>query len=76
MIFLGREIHEQRDYSEKVAERIDEEIAGFIKQGEAKAQAIINGHKEQLEKIVSTLLEKETIEKDEFEAVMGPKPLV
>jgi cell division protease FtsH len=76
MIFLGREIHEQRDYSEKVAERIDEEIAGFIKQGEAKAQAIIDGHKEQLEKIVATLLEKETIEKDEFEAVMGPKPLV
>jgi len=74
MIFLGREIHEQRDYSEKVAERIDEEIAGFIKQGEAKAQNIIDNHKEQLEKIVSTLLEKETIEKDEFEAVMGPKP--
>ncbi len=76
MIFLGREIHEQRDYSEKVAERIDEEIAGFIKQGETKAQAIIDGHREQLEKIVSTLLEKETIEKDEFEAVMGPKPSV
>jgi cell division protease FtsH len=74
MIFLGREIHEQRDYSEKVAERIDEEIAGFIKQGEAKAQAIIDSHKEQLEKIVATLLEKETIEKDEFEAIMGPKP--
>ncbi len=75
MIFLGREIHEQRDYSEKVAERIDEEIAGFIKQGEAKAQAIIDSRKEQLEKIVATLLENETIEKDQFEAIMGPKPL-
>ncbi len=74
MIFLGREIHEQRDYSEKVAERIDEEIAGFIKQGGEKAQTIIDSHKEQLEKIVATLLEKETIEKDEFEKIMGPKP--
>jgi cell division protease FtsH len=75
MIFLGREIHEQRDYSEKVAERIDEEITGFIKQGEAKAQAIIDSKTEQLEKIVATLLEKETIEKDEFDRIMGPKPL-
>jgi len=74
MIFLGREIHEQRDYSEKVAERIDEEIAGFIKQGEVKAQSIIDNRKVQLEKIVATLLEKETIEKDQFEAIMGPKP--
>jgi len=74
MIFLGREIHEQRDYSEKVAEKIDEEIAGFIKQGEAKAQAIINEQKKYLENIVTTLLEKETIEKDEFEKIVGPKP--
>jgi len=75
MIFLGREIHEQRDYSEKIAERIDEEITGFMQQGEAKAQAIINSKKEQLELIVATLLEKETIEKDEFDRIMGPKPL-
>jgi cell division protease FtsH len=74
MIFLGREIHEQRDYSEKVAEKIDEEIAGFIKQGEAKAQLIIDEQRKYLEKIVATLLEKETIEKDEFEKIVGPKP--
>ncbi len=75
MIFLGREIHEQRDYSEKAAEKIDEEISSFIRQGEEKAQEIIDTHKENLEKIVSLLLEKETIEKDEFEEIMGPKPL-
>lgn len=74
MIFLGREIHEQRDYSEKVAEKIDEEIAGFMKQGEAKALEIINTRKEELEKIVTELLQKETIEKDEFEILVGPKP--
>jgi cell division protease FtsH len=74
MIFLGREIHEQRDYSEKIAERIDEEISSFIQQGEAKAAAIISAQKGQLEKIVAVLLEKETIEKVEFESIVGPKP--
>ena len=76
MIFLGREIHEQRDYSEKVAEKIDEEISSFIKQGEEKAQVIINEKRDYLEKIVAVLLEKETIEKDEFEKLVGPKPQV
>lgn len=74
MIFLGREIHEQRDYSEKVAEKIDEEITGFIKQGETKAADIITEHKADLEKIVAVLLEKETLEKSEFENIVGPKP--
>ncbi len=74
MIFLGREIHEQRDYSEKIAERIDEEISGFIRQGEAKAAEIISKNKAELEKIVAVLLEKETIEKEAFEEIVGPKP--
>ncbi len=74
MIFLGREIHEQRDYSEKVAEKIDEEIANFIKAGEEEAKTIIVEHRTQLESIVAALLEKETIEKTEFENLVGPKP--
>jgi cell division protease FtsH len=75
MIFLGREIHEQRDYSEKVAEKIDEEISGFIKQGFEKAENIIRNNKKELEAIVVALLEKETLEKDEFDKIVGPKPL-
>lgn len=74
MIFLGREIHEQRDYSEKIAEKIDEEIADFIRQGSDRAQSIIMSHKGELEKIVNALLDKETLEKEEFEALVGPKP--
>ena len=73
MIFLGREIHEQRDYSEKIAELIDEEIAEFIKEGEKRAEEIINTRKEELEKIVKALLEKETIEKEEFEKIVNNK---
>jgi cell division protease FtsH len=70
MIFLGREIHEQRDYSENTAEKIDNEILGFIKQGEDSARDIILKHKANLEKIVDELMEKETVEKERFEELM------
>jgi len=70
MIFLGREIHEQRDYSEKVAEKIDEEISAFIQRSSEKAKNIIVNKKDKLEKIVKELLEKETLEREEFEKIM------
>ncbi len=76
MIFLGREIHEQRDYSEKIAEKIDEEIAELIKKGGEMAKNIIISKKAELEKVTLALLEKETIEKDEFELLVGKKPVL
>lgn len=73
MIFLGREIHEQRDYSEKVAELIDEEMSGFIELSRKKAEKILSEKNEYLEKIVEVLMEKETIEREEFEKIVGKK---
>lgn len=70
MIFLGREIHEQRDYSEKIAEEIDREISGFISQAYKQTEEIVEKQKEIIEKVVAVLLEKETIEKEEFEELM------
>ncbi|MFA5069708.1 MAG: ATP-dependent zinc metalloprotease FtsH [Patescibacteria group bacterium] len=70
LIFLGREIHEQRDYSEKVAEKIDLEISKFISAAYKRATDIIQGKKSALEKIVKVLLEKETLEREEFEAIL------
>ncbi|MBT4349862.1 ATP-dependent metallopeptidase FtsH/Yme1/Tma family protein [bacterium] len=67
MIFLGKDLHEQKDYSEKTAELIDQEINKYIAQAVTTAKKVITEHKEQVEKIVATLLEKETIEKEEFE---------
>ena len=72
MIFLGREIHEQRDYSEKIAEQIDHEIYSYISQASDKASAILKAQREKLEKVVAALLDKETLEKEEFEAIVGP----
>lgn len=70
MIFLGRELHEQRDYSEKIAEKIDEEIATMIKNAFDTAKSLITKHKAKLDQIVKVLLDKETIEKEEFEALI------
>ena len=73
MIFLGREIHEQRDYSEDTAKKIDVEISGLITRAYAKARDIIKKHRALMDKIVEKLLEHETLEKEEFEAIVGPK---
>ncbi|MBT4277675.1 ATP-dependent zinc metalloprotease FtsH [Candidatus Falkowbacteria bacterium] len=67
MIFLGREIHEQKDYSEKVAEEIDKEVADFIKNAQKTAEDILVKNKEKLKEIVTTLIKKETIEREEFD---------
>ena len=73
MIFLGREIHEQKDYSEKIAEKIDEEISRFIAKAAEVAKDIIISKDAELEKIVALLLKQETIEKVEFEKLLGKK---
>ncbi len=67
LVFLGRELSEKSDYSEKIAARIDEEVFAIIKTAEEKAIKILTKNKSLLNKITSVLIEKETIEKEEFE---------
>ncbi len=71
LIFLGREITEQRDYSEKVAEQIDKEILRLITDAKSTALSILERRKGELLRIVEYLLEKETIELEEFRALVG-----
>lgn len=71
LVFLGRELHEQRDYSEKTAEEIDKEIHRLTNEASKLAQKIIVSEKNSLEKIVNALMEKETLEADEFEALFN-----
>ena len=72
MIFLGREIHEEKDYSEKIAEEIDNEIARLLDDAAKLALKIIKEKREYLDKIASELISKETIEADEFEKIFQP----
>ncbi len=63
----------QNDYSEIMAEKIDKEIEGIIRGAEKKAAEIVARRKDLLVKIAKTLVEKETIEREEFEKIMGVK---
>ena len=69
LIFLGKEIHERRDYSEKVAHLIDQEVSKFIDNAFVTATKTIKKFRPYLEEIVKRLMEKETIEKEEFESI-------
>jgi len=70
MIFLGKEISEQRNYSEKVAEKIDKEVDMIIKEAQQQAVAILSKRKALLEKVAKRLVEKEIIEREEFEKLI------
>jgi cell division protease FtsH len=72
-VFLGKEISEQRNYSEEVAAKIDKEVARLIEISQKKAEIILNQKKSLLDKIAKTLIEKETIEKEEFEKLVSGK---
>ena len=71
MIFLGKEIHEERNYSEKTAEDIDKQVSKFIEDAYKIAEEILKEKKPILDKIFSVLLEKETIEQDEYNGIVG-----
>jgi len=69
MIFLGKEIHERRDYSEKTAEMIDKEVSHLIADASKTAKELIIKNRKVLDKIAAELLTKETLEKKEFAAL-------
>ena len=71
LIFLGKEIGEQRNYSEKIAAEIDAEITKLIKNAQATAKKILKEKKRFLVKVAKTLIKKETIEREEFERLVG-----
>ena len=75
LIFLGKEIHERRDYSEKTAEEIDKEIHRLTDEAAKLAEKIIKEKRNYLEKIVAVLKEKETIETEEFNALFAEEKL-
>ncbi len=72
LIFLGREISEQRDYSEAVAEEIDTEVRRLVGEAYQNAKQILMEHREKLDAVATRLLEVETISRDEFESIFPP----
>lgn len=67
LIFLGRELHEERNYSDKTAQELDAEISRLLEDAAKEALKVIRDRREYLDKIANTLIAKETIEAEEFE---------
>lgn len=72
MAFLGREAATERNYSEDVAKQIDEEVSAFIKHAYEATVKILSSRKKVLETIAKKLIEKETLEKEEFAELLKP----
>ncbi len=73
MIFLGREIATEKDYSEEVAGQIDKEVAKFIDSAYQTAKKNLSENRKKLEQIAKELIKKETIERQEFARLIKKK---
>ena len=69
MVFLGREISEQRDYSDNVAEQIDDEVRSLIENAYGTAMRILKENKAKLDHISNYLIENETIEEEDVPGI-------
>lgn len=74
LVFLGKEIGEQRDYSEAVAQEIDGEVRKIIHEAHERARDVLTRHREQLERVAQHLIEVETLDADEFVALFEGAP--
>ena len=74
MVFLGKEISEQRDYSDAIAQDIDEEVDTLIQKAYASSKKLLSEHAGELRKLAGLLIEKETLNEGEIHEIFGPRP--
>ena len=72
LIFLGREISEQRDYSEAIAEQIDQEVRKLVNEAYTTAVNMLKKYRDKLDSVANRLLEIETLTREEFEEIFPP----
>ena len=73
LVFLGREIHEERDYSDRVADEIDQEVQMLIQMARTRAQGILTEHRPKLDEVAQHLLTRESAEGEELKRLFdGP----
>jgi cell division protease FtsH len=70
--FLGKEMHEVRQYSERTAFAIDQEIQRFLNAAHDRATQMLTEHREKLDKISRGLLENEILDRDDIAKLIGP----
>ena len=72
LVFLGREISEQRDYSDAIAEKIDAEVRKMVDEAYKTAKRILKKYRTELNAVAEALMENENISREEFEAIFPP----
>ncbi|MDW7994266.1 MAG: ATP-dependent zinc metalloprotease FtsH [Gemmatales bacterium] len=73
-VFLGKEIHEPRDFSEGTAQLIDEEVRRLLREADERAYELLSNHRDKLDRIVEALLQKEELTRDELEELLRDTP--
>jgi cell division protease FtsH len=73
--FLGRDYSDERNYSEEIARMIDEEVRAIVDRCYQRSQDLLTTHREKLDAVVRALLERETLAREEFLAVMAGETL-
>ncbi len=68
-VFLGRDFTSKQNYSEELASKIDQEVRSIIDKAYADAEKMLKDHKEELDRVAGALLEMETLDADQFEAI-------
>jgi cell division protease FtsH len=74
MVFLGRSMGEQRDYSDEVARTIDEEVRAIIDKAYERATEVLTTHRDKLITLAEKLVAEETVDADAFEALFSDLP--
>ncbi len=77
LVFLGREIGEQRNYSDDVAKMIDEEVRSLIDNAYERATQVLTAHRDRLDRLAEKLIAEETVDAEGFESIfdgLPPKP--
>jgi len=74
-IFIGRDFVQQRDYSEKIAQEIDQEVRRIVKEAEKRAETILRGNMEKLKRLAEALLEREILDGHEIDLILKGEKL-
>ena len=74
LVFLGREIGEQRNYSDEIAKTIDEEVRAIVDRAYERATQVLEVHRDRLDALATKLIAEETVDHDTFETLFSDLP--
>jgi len=74
LVFLGREIGEQRNYSDEIAKTIDEEVRAIVDRAFERASQVLETHRDRLDALAAKLIAEETVDSEGFESLFADLP--